>query len=86
MKISGVSLEQGFVLGVGDRRGKRGAFLQDGPELIALGDQLGDFCLKVADVSGLSGDLTAEKRGLRSGAEVDLSEGHAARLSGVTAP
>jgi hypothetical protein len=60
--------------------------LQDGPELIALGDQIGDFGLKVADVGGLSGDLTAEKRGLRSGSEVDVSEGHAARLSGVTAP
>ena len=74
------------MLGVGDRRGQRGALLQDGSEPITLANQLSDLGFEVGDFHGLHGDLPAEGRCLRGGAEVDLSEGHAARLSGVTAP
>jgi hypothetical protein len=86
MKILRVGLKEGFVLLVGRRGAQGGTILERAPEPIAVANQLGVFGLKVGDFHGLSGDLAAEERCLRGGAEVDLADFHAALRSAVTVP
>jgi hypothetical protein len=90
VKIFWVGLEQGFVLGVGDLRREGRALLQDGPELIALLNQLIDLRFQLGDevagVGGAGDEFAVAGEANAANDHVWRGGGHAARLSAVTAP
>ena len=90
VKIFWVGGEEGFVLGVGDLRGERGALLQDGPELIELTNQLIDLRFQLGDevagVGGAGDEFAVAGEADSADDHVGRGSGHAARLSAVTAP